>query len=67
MKSGKCPKCGSLNVFMKQWGLYPRKLSGRDQTHNDYICTDCGYCESYYNNQDVLKQVANDWDKVLNE
>jgi transposase-like protein len=64
MRSGKCPSCGSSNVYTKKWGLEPRRLSGRNQVHHDYICTDCGYCESYYTDKEVLRKIAQQWQKV---
>jgi len=64
MKNGKCPKCKSTNVYTKDWGLESRKISGRSQMHSDYICTDCGYVESYYTRKEVLRNISEGWKKV---
>ncbi len=64
MKNGKCPKCETNNVYTKDWGLDPRKISGRTQMHSDYICADCGYVESYYTREEVLSGITKEWKKV---
>jgi hypothetical protein len=73
MKSGKCPKCGSTNVYKETNGIYIPKMLGtfvRTDSGNmgssseDYVCTDCGYYERYIADRDKLKQVAKVWKKV---
>ena len=64
MKDCKCPKCGSTDVYTKDWGLEPRKISDRSQMHSDYICTGCGYVESYYTREKVLNDISKKWKKV---
>ena len=49
MRDGKCPKCGSNNVFTRKDGINYGSFEISIAflvTHspaNDYICTDCGY------------------------
>ncbi len=73
MKSGKCSKCGSSNVYYRQNGVYiPRSLGIFINTENgnmasktdDYICTDCGYIERYVTDQAKLERIAQVWEKA---
>lgn len=76
MKDGKCPKCNSSTVFMKRQGIelatdkafYVRISSERisrsltDVDH--YVCTTCGYFETYIEDKTKLTAIAGDWKKV---
>jgi predicted nucleic-acid-binding Zn-ribbon protein len=64
MKNGKCPKCGSSNVYTDTEKFTEIQVNYRRVTHDDYICTDCGYHESYINDKGVLNKVAESWKKV---
>ena len=64
MRSGQCPKCGSSNVYVKQYGLLDVKVDGRVSEHEDYICTDCGYFECYVTDQKRLNHVKENWKRV---
>lgn len=77
MKDGKCPKCGSTNIYMRREGIsfyfgsnIPPGIfivTGRIVTQSkldNYICTDCGYFESYIVDKDKLEEVAENWDKI---
>jgi len=71
MRNGKCPKCGSNNVFTKKDGIgtgdgfYVRtSFMVSPSTINDYICTDCGYVERYIDDKKKLEEVAQKWQKV---
>ena len=51
MKSGKCPKCKSETIFRRNFpGGYRSALVlafGSGVRLEDYICSTCGYVESY--------------------
>ncbi len=66
MKSGKCPKCGSPNVYTKQYKQAEilGGLVGRTGEQDDYICTDCGYYESYIVDKEGLQRVREKWKRV---
>ncbi|MCQ3936425.1 MAG: hypothetical protein DPW18_05185 [Chloroflexi bacterium] len=75
MKDGKCPRCKSDTVYMKRRGLghgssglyiYISKEFATRPTHDvdHYICTTCGYFESYIEDKARLEAVAKDWKKV---
>ena len=64
MKSGKCPKCGSSEIY-------------RGRAHNqrsvlnvamfnaarldDYVCNGCGYVESYIADKEKLDDIKKLW------
>jgi hypothetical protein len=76
MKDGKCPKCNSATVFTKRQGITLSTESGffvrissemmsrslKDVDH--YVCTTCGYFETYIEDKAKLEAVAKDWAKV---
>ncbi|MBM4241194.1 MAG: hypothetical protein FJ150_05985 [Euryarchaeota archaeon] len=75
MKDGKCPKCGSENVYTHDTGIsYDEDeiyiyLDGTICEYDSYICTECGYFENYIREKDirgvnVFEKVAQEWDKV---
>ena len=71
MRSGQCPKCGSANIYTKQFGLEGPKVDGKMvSASEDYICTDCGYFETYVKDKDMLNRIVQraeklgDWKKV---
>lgn len=70
MKSGKCPKCNSSNVYFKEYALNSVSLDGKRVASVDYICTDCGYFETYITDKDALSKVVTraeklgDWKKA---
>ena len=70
MKSGTCPKCGSTHVYFKPQALDKVTLNGRDIEYVNYVCTECGYFETYITDQDVLGKIAvraeklGDWKKA---
>lgn len=55
MKSGKCPKCGSEEVYTNKqvseilkWQSGPRfSFWGRNRAVDTYVCCVCGYVEYY--------------------
>lgn len=64
MKNGQCPKCGSTNVYTQQNELQETRVAGRLQIVDDYVCTACGYFETYLTDQDALRKIAERWKKV---
>lgn len=70
MKSGKCVKCGSENVYMKQQELGEYRIDGRPTETLSYICTDCGFFETFVTDQKRLQSIVEraaklgDWKKV---
>jgi predicted nucleic-acid-binding Zn-ribbon protein len=76
MKNGKCPKCGSKNIFAA--GNLPLK-SGPFGSNSipvsltslaaldNYVCTDCGLVERYVADTDKLKEIAKKWNPVVKE
>lgn len=57
--SGKCPKCASDQVVMvinQSFGtkIYPRDSYANISSVKRYVCTDCGYLETYLVDQDEL-------------
>jgi predicted nucleic-acid-binding Zn-ribbon protein len=70
MKNGQCPKCGLSNVYFKPYALDKVTLDGRSVEYVDYVCTDCGYFETYITNKDALSRIPNlaeklgDWKKA---
>jgi predicted nucleic-acid-binding Zn-ribbon protein len=73
MKSGQCPKCKNQMVYKSKSGIGYRK---RDTFYvftsamvmptptEDYVCTTCGYFETYIADQGKLNEVAQKWEKV---
>jgi len=70
MKSGKCPKCNSPTVYTKRQGIssgdgFYLSVSGKAIKDIDhYLCTTCGYFETYVEDKPKLEAVARDWHKV---
>lgn len=66
MKSGTCPKCGSKNVYMKQYKMAEilGGVAGRVGEQDDYVCTDCGYYEQYIVDKGALEKVREKWKKA---
>ena len=78
MRSGKCPKCNSTNVFMNKrgidygggWGWLeiwmgsPDEASNRQSDCDSYICSDCGYFENYIVDKEILHEVQTKWTRV---
>lgn len=67
MKSGKCPKCGSNQIYKKNAsGHRSYILTGfmRFVRLTDYVCTVCGYVESYLFHDKHKELIKNTWEKV---
>lgn len=73
MKDGKCPKCGSEEVFH---GVDIPAKSGPFGSNSipismlsiaaldNYVCTECGYVESYVAEASKLKEISRKWPMV---
>ena len=73
MKDGKCPKCGSTEVYSGA-DVYPKtgpftsnaipiSLTSIAALDN-YVCTDCGYVERFIAETGKLKEIFIKWRKV---
>lgn len=73
MKQGKCPKCSSNEVYcgsdlkLKNGPFgsnsIPVSLTSIAALDN-YVCTQCGYVESYISDSSKLKEISIRWPKV---
>lgn len=76
MRDACCPKCGSHEVYKRQsaWYLSGGNKTGIKMLHENYaevtavptvyLCTDCGYFESYVEDENVLALARRYWDKA---
>lgn len=70
MKNGKCPKCNSSSVYFKEYALDMVTLDGKRVEYVNYLCTDCGYFETYITDKDALSKIPKraeklgDWKKA---
>ena len=72
MRDGECPKCGSNDVYMREknggnqinaiplGGFWSRRQFPID----NYVCTNCGFVESYLSDANALRQIAKEWRHV---
>ncbi|MGD8250921.1 MAG: hypothetical protein PVH30_05315 [Desulfobacterales bacterium] len=73
MKNGICPKCGSghihsgAHIFPKSGpfasNAIPVNLSTLAPLDN-FVCTDCGYLESYVANEKLRRVIEDKWPRV---
>ena len=73
MKTGKCPKCGSEQVFHGKnipaksgpfgSNSIPISLLSIAALDN-YVCTECGYLERYVAETAKLKEISTKWPRV---
>jgi hypothetical protein len=76
MKKGVCIKCGQKTVYKSTegikfsigGGLYIENLKNTFNTpvqdYDIYICTTCGYYETYIFETDKLKKIESHWEKI---
>ena len=64
MKNGKCPKCDSSNVYFKPYALDVVTLDGKRVEYVDYVCTDCGYFETYITDKEALNKIPRRSEKL---
>ena len=70
MKTGKCPKCGSNEIYSGESvkaghnaGILPISTwSSASIIH--YVCTDCGYVEGYVREKEKLQKIKEKWSRV---
>ena len=75
MKQGKCPNCGSANIYSAEdlplksgpfgSNSIPVSLTAMAALDN-YVCVDCGLVESYVTDRYMLKKISKKW-KAVNE
>ncbi len=75
MKQGKCPKCGSTNVYTSEnlplksgpfgSNSIPVTLTTIAALDN-YVCGDCGLVEHYVANDSMLRKITDKW-KAVND
>jgi len=73
MKQGKCPKCGSGNIYSAEdlplkigpfgSNSIPISLTAMAALDN-YVCVDCGLVESYVADDYMLKKISQKWKSV---
>ena len=70
VKNGTCPKCGSESIYCGDkiplkngpFGSNSIPVSIISMAALDnYVCTDCGYLESYIAEKDKLKEITEGW------
>ena len=76
MKTGICPKCTSTEVYsgadiiLKKgpFGInaIPINLTSIAALDN-YVCTSCGYVESYISDTGKLNEISRKWENVVRE
>ena len=76
MKNGKCPKCSENTVYMSKTGItyhtggamYVQNLKSflimPLKDYDVYVCTSCGYYETYITDDGKLKEIASKWNKI---
>jgi len=76
MKSGKCPKCSKKTVYSSRMGITFHANSAMYilnlkevmimpmKDYTDYVCTSCGYFETYIDDPAKLEKIAGLWQKV---
>jgi hypothetical protein len=75
MRNGTCPKCGSTDVYCGA-DLYTWTKAGAYWANSipvtpwayapldNYVCTACGYVESYIANRSKLMKIKQKWPRV---
>lgn len=70
MKNGTCPKCGSESVYCGDKLPLKNGPFGSNSIPisiisiaalDNYVCTDCGYLESYIAEKDKIKEITEGW------
>ena len=76
MKTGICPKCTSNEVFSGAGIVLKKGPFGSNAIPigltsiaalDNYVCTSCGYVESYISDSDKLTEITRKWDKAGQE
>lgn len=73
MREGKCPKCGSEEIYA---GLDVAPKSGPFASNSipiglfsvaaldNYVCAQCGYVESYIADHEKVREISRKWRKI---
>jgi len=73
MRNGKCPKCNSTTIYVKRKGIsfgeggvyvLTAEWVSKPVLLDHYICTTCGYFESYLVDKAKLEALEREWTKV---
>jgi predicted RNA-binding Zn-ribbon protein involved in translation (DUF1610 family) len=66
MKSGTCPKCQSEEIYHSSTVLPRFTVAGAFTSTrvDEYVCTDCGYTESFISNPQHLQALRKRWRRV---
>jgi hypothetical protein len=76
MRDGTCPKCNATTVHVKRKGIsfgergvyvLTAEWVSKPLPLDHYICTTCGYFESYVVDKAKLDAVAREWTKVADQ
>jgi predicted nucleic-acid-binding Zn-ribbon protein len=68
MKSGQCPKCGSSEIYRGRAHNQRSVLNVaifKSARLEDFVCTGCGYIESYVIEQAKLDDIKRLWTRAL--
>ena len=76
MKNGFCPKCQTPTVYRKLNGIshggsgaggvfvYTSWMTSTSKVEN-YICSRCGYFESYVMDENKMAEITRTWEKII--
>ena len=73
MKTGKCPKCNSHEVFSGAGVALKKGPFGSNSIPigltsiaalDNFVCTECGYVESYISDPEKLVEISRKWEKI---
>jgi hypothetical protein len=51
-------------VYFKPYALDKVTLDGKSVTYTDYVCTECGFFETYITDKDVLSKIPTRAEKI---
>jgi len=69
MKSGKCPRCGSHEIYQGRGHNQRSAINISMFKHarvDDFVCTACGLTESYITDRTKLAAIKESWARVAN-
>jgi len=73
LKTGICPKCNSHEVFSGAGIALKKGPFGSNSIPigltsmaalDNFVCSGCGYVESYVSDPDKLTEISRKWDKI---
>jgi predicted nucleic-acid-binding Zn-ribbon protein len=73
VKTGKCPKCSSHEIFSGAGIALKKGPFGSNSIPigltsiaalDNLVCAECGYVESFVSDSDKLAEIARKWDKI---